>query len=150
MLTAKHFITFSELSVMGSQMEVLLGLFDAVESNMETICTLATDIHIPQDIIGAMGVAKLSVVKCKSSLVSYVNNGDERIKSEIKSETLCLQEMDGTDLLDGTQIALKLENKSFEELESEYLDATFDPSDALEVNDFNENEVDFIVKSGKN
>ena len=134
--------------LLGSQMEVLLGLFDSVESNMETICTLATDIHIPQDIIGAMGVAKLSVVKCKSSLVSYVNNGEERIKSEIKSEALCLQEMDGTDLLDGTQIALKLENKSFEELESEYLDATFDPSDALEETDFNENGDDFVVKSG--
>ncbi len=49
-------------------MGVLLDLVDAVETNMETICTLAINIKVPKDIIMNLSVAKISIVESKINL----------------------------------------------------------------------------------
>ena len=53
---------------MTTQIGVLLDLVNAVETNMETICTLATNVKVPKQIIMNLSVAKISIVECKTYL----------------------------------------------------------------------------------
>ena len=53
-------------------MGVLLELVEAVETNMETICTLAINIKVPKDIIMNLSVAKVSIVESKIYLTKHI------------------------------------------------------------------------------
>ncbi len=58
---------------MAEQMYELLEMVEGVETTMENICTLATNIHVTKDIIVNLNITKLSLVECKNSLITFSN-----------------------------------------------------------------------------
>ena len=59
------------LVTMAVQMYELLEMVEGVELTMENICTLATSLHVSSKIIVDLNFAKLSLVECKNSLITF-------------------------------------------------------------------------------
>ena len=66
---------------MTTQMGVLLDLVDAVQTNMETICTLAINIQVPKEIIMNLSVAKLTIIESKIYLSKHLADRFTMIES---------------------------------------------------------------------
>ena len=66
---------------MTTQMGVLLHLVIAVETNMETICTLAINIQVPKEIIMNLSVAKLTIIESKIYLSKHLADRFTMIES---------------------------------------------------------------------
>ena len=111
---------------MTSQMEVLADLFDAVESNMDTVCSFAANIQAPQDLLSNLDNVKKSIIKCKKSIVLHLNHGlpvnisnlevnqqckmeltENKVKSEEKTE-----HMEISDMLESSEILFEIENEN--------------------------------------
>ena len=56
---------------MAAQMFEILEMVESVESNIENICTLATSINVPKDILVNLNATKLNLDDCKKSLVTH-------------------------------------------------------------------------------
>ncbi len=70
---------------MTTQIGVLLDLVNAVETNMETICTLATNVKIPKQIILNLSVAMISIVECQTYLAQKLATWITMINSSLTS-----------------------------------------------------------------
>ena len=49
----------------------ILEMVESVETNIENICTLATSINVPKDILVNLNATKLNLDDCKKSLVTH-------------------------------------------------------------------------------